>query len=243
MIKKLKCAIIDDEAFAIKLLEEQLALIPNLSIHKIFTNPIKALVEISQEDEIDILFLDIDMPELSGIDLAAKLVGKVRFIIFTTAYSQYALEAFGVYAFDYLLKPIEPIKLIDSVNRVLQNYRQPQQYSLSKNIFFIKGEFKGKYIGIKSDDIILFYTKEHYIMIETTTGQYRTNESLRHIEEKLVNDERFIRVHQSNIINMEKIQHVDGNTIYLSNKWKVPVSDFYKKKFMELLSKNLLNPR
>lgn len=242
--KKLKCAIIDDEEFAIKLLSEHIEIIQDLIIFKTFTNPLTALASICDADEIDILFLDIDMPNVSGIDLAAKLINKVKHVIFTTAHTEYALQAFGVNAGGYLLKPINPIRFIETVNRIIHIERKMDTNNKKNdNLFFIKGDLKGKFIGISPDEIILFYTSDHYIKIETTSSQYKTSDTMKNIEERLKDDLRFIRVHQSNIINTEKILHVDGNTVFLTNNWKVPVSEQYKKSLMAFISQKLLNPR
>ncbi|WP_025144431.1 LytR/AlgR family response regulator transcription factor [Pedobacter jeongneungensis] len=240
----LKCVIIDDEPFAIKLLSEQIDTLDYLTLYKTYTNPLTALAEIQEHEQIDILFVDIDMPQLSGIDLASKLSTKVSHIIFTTAYPQFALEAFGVHAADYLLKPIEPAKFIVCTNRILNlsvNKSQPQPLPNEK--IFIKGETKGKFIAINPSEIIIIYVQEHYIMIETHAARYRTTETLKNIEERLSTDRRFIRIHQSNIINMEKIVHVDGNTVYMEQKWKAPISENYKKKFMALIANKLLSPK
>nr|WP_199158818.1 LytTR family DNA-binding domain-containing protein [Pedobacter sp. ASV2] len=242
--KKLKCAIIDDEEFAIKLLIEHIEIIHDLIIFKTFTNPLIALANICDTDEIDILFLDIDMPSLSGIDLAAKLIHKVKHVIFTTAHTEYALQAFGVNACGYLLKPINPVRFIETVTRIINIERKNEtNRQKNDNLFFIKGDLKGKFIGISPDEIILFYTNDHHINIETTSSQYKTSDTMKNIEERLKDDERFIRVHQSNIINTEKIVHVDGNTVFLINNWKVPVSEQYKKSLMTFISQKLLNPK
>ncbi|WP_316805036.1 LytTR family DNA-binding domain-containing protein [Pedobacter nototheniae] len=245
MSKPLKCVIIDDEDFAVKLLSEYIEMIQELVIIKTFTNPLTALAEITYADEIDILFLDIDMPGLSGIDLATVLTNKIKHLIFTTGHDQYALQAFAVNAEGYLLKPINPLRFIETVKRILNKEEKKIDVVKKKkdNLFFIKGDVKGRFIGISPDEIILFYTNAHYITIETTSNQYQTNDTMKNIEERLKDDIRFIRVHQSNIINTEKIIQVDGNTVFLTNNWKVPVSEHYKKSFMNFISQKLLNPK
>jgi len=243
MTKKYNCIIIDDEAFAIRLLSELISNIPYLHISKTYDDPLKALSELSLWNEVDILFLDIDMPELSGIQLASKLSNNVKNIVFTTAYPQYALEAFGVYATDYLLKPIEAVRFIESVNNIVGKYDNALPAEQESNLVFIKGDLKGKYIRLNPDEIILIYTNEHYLQIVTHSKEYRTNETLKNIMLKLKNDTRFIRIHQSNAINIEQIILVEGNTVLLKNNWKVPISEHYKKDFMSLINKKLLNPR
>lgn len=237
-----KCIIIDDEPSAIELLSEYIKEIPALNIFKVYTNPISAIVEIKEEDEIDVALIDINMPEISGIELAFQILNKVKYIIFITGHPQYAIEAFGVHAFDYLLKPIRLSQFINCMNGVIKIINDRHYFRQTKH-FFIKGNVKGRFLAIKSDDIILIYTKAHYLIIETESGQFKTNETMKNIEDRLIMDCRFLRVHQSNIINLEKVVGVDGNTVHLVNQWTVPVSDFYKMSLQNIISRQLLNLR
>jgi len=237
-LHKINCAIVDDEPYAIELIRQQIKNLPQLVVTKTFSDPVAALAEISASDNIHILFLDIDMPELSGLDLALKLKNRVKHIVFVTAYPNFALEAFGVRADDYLLKPIEPFRFIESVQNILSG--EPSANLEDPNLF-IKGELKGKYLNIQVDEIILIYVKSHLMYIETINGQFKTNETLKHVEERLKTRKKFLRVHHSNIVNAERIVKVEGNMIYMQGKWEVPISDNYKKEFIELLETKMLN--
>ncbi|RDC55379.1 DNA-binding response regulator [Pedobacter chinensis] len=243
-IKTLSCIIVDDEAFSIELLSDRISSFKNLKIVKTFTNPLEALAEIGSATEIDILFIDIDMPDLSGLNLAEKVRHKVKYIIFTTAYPQFALEAFGVKAYDYLLKPIDNLKFIESIGRLITLANDSVSTANKKDDFiFIKGDLKGKYIKLMPEEIVLIYTRSHMVFIETTKGQFKTNDTIRNVESKLLpSDKRFLRVHQSNIINVDKILKIEGNTIYLDYKWEVPIGENYKKIVMEFVKEKLLNP-
>ena len=235
---KLKCAFVDDETFAIDLLTENIALIPDLVLVKSFTSPLKALTEISVADGIDILFLDIDMPELTGLDLANQLYTKVKYVIFVTAFVKYAFDAFEVRAYDYLLKPIEKLRFIATMQTILLK-EQKKTAPATSNLLFVKSNLKGKFNTVKLSDIILIYIDGHKLYLVTHSEKFETTETIKKMEERLANDPRFLRVHLANIINIEKIKSIEGNTIEMPNGYKVPVSDRYKSELMSLVTKGL----
>ena len=230
----LKCAIVDDESFAIDLLSDHIKLFPELSLVKTFTNPLTALLNIQRDDEIDILFLDIDMPEITGIELATRLRPHIKYLVFITAFSKYALEAFGVKANDYLLKPIEKKKFIDSMHSLL-TLESKEKKNRSTELIFVKSNIKGKFVSIKIGEIILIYVEGHKLFIITTNQCYETSDSLKNIGKKLSAEIRFLKVHNSNIINIEKIIKVEGNTIEMEGKYKVPVSENHKGQLMQAI--------
>lgn len=230
----LKCAIVDDESFAIELLAENIKIFPELELVKTFTDPISALLEIRRAGDIDILFLDIDMPGLTGLELATKLRPYVKYLIFTTAFSKFALEAFGVKANDYLLKPIERRLFIESIQNLLSlgfDRPQPQQSEL----LFVKSNVKGKFVAIRLSEIVLIYVEGHKLFIVTPNQRYETADSLKNIGNRLSQDTKFLKVHNSNMINLEKIIKIEGNTIEMEGKYKVPISENYKAKLMHII--------
>lgn len=236
----LKCAIVDDEPFAIELIFNHLSFFSNIEIIATYSNPLLALAELKGFRDVDLLFLDIDMPEISGIDLAKKLQNDIEHIIFTTAHAQYALQAFGVKAYDYLLKPIESSKLIETVGELMGRKLKVSK-SLDLNFFFIKGDVKGKYLKIDLEDIITIYTKNHQVFIATTDEIiHKVNDTMQNVETRLKFDRRFFRVHNSNLINLDKIVKIEGNTIYLWNKWEIPIGESFKRPFLDLINSRLL---
>lgn len=230
----LKCAIVDDENFAIELLSDHIKLFPELTLVKTFTNPVSALLNIQQDDEIDILFLDIDMPEITGLDLAKKLRSHVKYIIFTTAFSKYALEAFGVKANDYILKPIDKKSFIESIQTIIVAETKKTS-DRPTELLFVKSNIKGKFVSIRLGDIILIYVEGHKLFIVTAEQSYETSDSLKNIGVKLSKDTRFLKVHNSNIINLDKIIKIEGNTIEMAGKYKVPVSDNRKAQLLQAI--------
>lgn len=233
----MNCAIVDDEVFSIELLADKIKLFPNLTLVKKFTDPTVALLEINDEDGIDILFLNISMPRLTGLELGAKLRQKVRYLIFTSNSSKYAIEAFDIRAHDYLLKPIKKTRFIICIQSILlieQNkYKAP-----NTDLLFVKSNLKGKFISIKLNEVILIYVEGHKLFIITKNQVYETSESLKNIENRLSNVPKFLRVHNSNMINIEKIIKIEGNTIDMSGNYKVPVSESYKSTLMNVIGIN-----
>jgi two-component system LytT family response regulator len=230
----LNCVIVDDEGYAIELLIEHINLFPELRVIKTFTDPTKALLEISIKDNIDILFLDIDMPTITGLELGRKLRDKTKFLIYTTAHSEYAIHAFGIKAQDYLLKPIDKVRFIDSIQSVFSSVQSTSKPQLP-GLLFIKSKLKGKFLSVKLVEVILIYVEGHKLFIVTRGELYETAESLKNIEHKLQGDSRFMRVHNSNLVNLDKIIKIEGNTIEMEGKYKVPVSEFHKPKLLQII--------
>lgn len=243
MLKEsIRCVVIDDEDYAISLLLEQIKKLPYLEVLKTYSDPIVALAEIRKEDRIDILFLDIDMPELSGIDLASKIRAKVGQIIFTTAYPQYAVQAFEVKAYNYLLKPVDPVKFIEVMNDFYEEFKRlkivpaPTQH----DVLFIKPGGKGKFEGIRLDEIILIQAEHNHIKIITSSTIYTTLESMKNISEYLADDPRFIRIHKTYIINNSKILSLEGNTVKLLRNYSALISGQYREEFMAFIGSRII---
>jgi len=236
----LKCVIIDDEQHAIDLLTDYVAELPSLSLYKTFRSPLLALDNISAEDDIDIVFLDINMPGISGIELARSLRNKTKKLIFITAHSQYALDAFDVRADHYLLKPIRLNKFADMVaeiasSLVVSKPAAAAETALPADFFFIKGDEKSK-IRINIGDIVLVEGLKNYITIYTKNEKFTTYLTMTEVEQALEADGRFMRVHKSFIIKMEEIRKITGNTIYLNNEKEIILGGSYKDMFNAYLS-------
>lgn len=222
-MKTIKCLIIDDEELARILLKTYVDKINFLELVGSFESPIDAM-QVLKDDAIDIVFLDIQMPDLKGTDFAKMIDSKTK-IIFTTAYSEYALEGFDLNALDYLLKPITFERFSQAINKI--NVETPNV----ENTIIIKSGYdlhKLKYDQInyiKSDnEYVVFYTNDKKIMSHQTLKS----------TEKLLPPSTFIRVHRSYIVNKEKVTSLKGRELYISDK-KIPVSDRYYSKVKEQL--------
>ena len=251
---KLTCAIIDDEPLAISLLESYVNKTPFLSLAGKYNSAVNALPILSKEP-VDLLFLDIQMPELNGMEFSRILEGDTR-IIFTTAFSQYALDSYKVNALDYLLKPISYPDFLKSANKALQWYellREGQSHpettdpgvSNSRTAhtiesIFIKTEYKLMQIELRK--ILYIEGLKDYVKIyvEDEPRPILSLMSMKSLEDMLPTD-RFIRVHRSFIVQPEKIKVIERNRIVFGKEY-IPISDNYKQKFMEFLAQRALLP-
>ena len=251
---KLTCAIIDDEPLAISLLESYVNKTPFLSLAGKYNSAVNALPILSKEP-VDLLFLDIQMPELNGMEFSRILEGDTR-IIFTTAFSQYALDSYKVNALDYLLKPISYPDFLKSANKALQWYellREGQSHPETTapgtgssrtahtiESIFIKTEYKLMQIELRK--ILYIEGLKDYVKIyvEDEPRPILSLMSMKSLEDMLPTD-RFIRVHRSFSVQPEKIKVIERNRIVFGKEY-IPISDNYKQKFMEFLAQRALLP-
>lgn len=219
-----KCIAIDDEPLALTILQEYVLKIPFLEMIKTFTNPTEAGLYI-QNEKPDILFLDIQMPEIKGIDFIKALVYK-PIIILTTAYSEYALEGYNLDAVDYLLKPIPFERFLQAINKATRLIDQRTHSSLSgeKKYIFVKSGYKS--VKINLDNILYIEGLKEYVIIYTNEQKVLKLESLKNLELLLPKNE-FIRVHKSYIVNINHVKAYYGNILEVNNK-KIPVGRVFK---------------
>lgn len=236
----IRCVVVDDEPLAISVLEGYINQTPFLELAEKFTNPVKAYHFLS-ENEIDLLFVDIQMPDLSGLDMIATLEKK-PLLIFTTAYSEYAIEGFRVNAIDYLLKPIDYPDFLKAVTKAKDWIYSKQAEKLNvksnKDFLFIKSEYK--IIRINFKDIKYIQGMNEYVKIHLATGKpIMSLLSLKSLEAQLP-ETMFMRVHKSYIVNLQKINIIERNEIVYDDGTIIPVSQQYKAKFQDFLDKNFM---
>ncbi len=246
---KLTCAIIDDEPLAIRLLESYVLKTAFLELKGTYNSAVNALPELTR-NPVDLLFLDIQMPELNGMEFSQILETDTR-IIFTTAFSQYALDSYKVNALDYLLKPIRYTDFLKAAQKALQWFeltkknqnREEVQTKASSSVesIFIKTEYKLVQIELKR--ILYIEGLKDYvkIYIENETHPILSLMSMKSMEEQLP-DDRFIRVHRSFIVQPEKIKIIERNRIVFGKEY-IPISDNYKARFIEFLAQRSLLPK
>lgn len=221
------CYIIDDELHCIDGLKKYIEKTPELILLKAFQNPLLALTELRKGEEPDFIFLDIDMPELSGLAFA-DLISKNIQIIFTTGHTKYAIDGFEKEAVDFLLKPYSFEKFLKAVSRVKARkvVALPSKNHELKSIFINPG-VKGKVVQIFLTDLICIEAKDHFIGINTRTETIHSKMSLTEFMEKLT-QENFIKVHRSFIINIDFIKSIAHNEILLNTNLLIPLSVTYK---------------
>ncbi len=237
----IRCIAIDDEPLALKQIADYIRKTPFLELAGLCESALQAL-ELLEKTPVDLMFVDVNMPDLSGMDFV-KTLEDPRFIVFVTAYSEYALEGFRVDAIDYLLKPISYSDFLRSANKVktwfdaLQN--KPAEITSNKNFLFIKSEYK--ILRINFDDINYIEAMSEYIRIHLVNSKpVMTQLSMKSIEDQLP-DDRFMRVHRSFIINLSKISVIERNRIIFDGTVYIPVSDQYKSKFQNYIDQNFLS--
>ena len=228
----LNCIIIDDEPLAIDLLKDYVSKTQFLELLESFTNPIEAMHFVNDND-VDLILLDIQMPELTGIQFMKIMQDKSNFIL-TTAYDKFALEGYEYDVIDFLLKPItferfmvaankakdRLVNLSDSINKESQ---EPKDY------IFVKSEYKIQKVDLS--DILYLEGMGDYINIQRSSGKLLTLENIKSFHERLPNS-RFLRVHKSYIISLEKIDFIERNRVKIGNKL-IPISNTYQKEFWE----------
>jgi two-component system, LytTR family, response regulator LytT len=236
----IRCLAIDDEPLALKQIADYIRKTPFLELAGLCESALQASA-LLEKNVVDLMFVDINMPDLSGMDFVKSLESPPM-IIFVTAYGEHALEGFRVDAIDYLLKPISYADFLKSANKARTWYeaqtRKPAEVSSNKDFLFIKSEYK--ILRINFDDIKYIEAMSEYIRIHLISSKpVMTQLSMKGIEEKLPED-RFMRVHRSYIINLSKISVIERNRIVFDGSTYIPVSEQYKVRFQEYIDKNFL---
>lgn len=229
----LSAAIIDDEPLARECMENYVNEVGFLTLSGMGNNPLD-LVQLMNSRPVDLVFLDIQMPVMNGIDFL-KTVRNLPMVIITTAYPSYALEGFQLDVMDYLVKPITFDRFLKSVNKA-RDYQQLQarasgsiDKATTNDYFFIKCGFRFEKICF--DDILYIEALQNYVNIYTAKGKFMTLLSLKHVAENL-DGKRFIRVHKSYVVSVSAIQAIENNEIYI-DKTRIPISRQYRDLVME----------
>jgi len=211
-MKRIKCIVVDDEPLAVSLLGSYVEKIPFFELVFSTENPIEAL-EYIRKNEADLIFLDIQMPELSGINFM-KIVGDKLKYILTTAYSEYALEGYEHNVIDYLLKPITFDRFQKSALKAQERF--PNE--------------------INFDEILYVESIKDYVSIKTDNQEYIVLDTLKSLENQL--PENFARVHKSFILNLDKIEKIDVRNVFLNSGKEIPIGETYKSEFFQKLKKS-----
>jgi len=243
-----KTLIIDDEPLALDVLEAYIAKIPELELVGRCANAVEAN-DMLRKQPVDLIFLDIQMPQITGIEFIKALQDPPMFI-FTTAYSNYALEGYELNAVDYLLKPISFERFMKAINKVLSQYElrhreaipadQGQPPADGEDFFFVKAD--KKLVRIKYDEILYIEGLKDYVIIRLEQGRVVTLQTMKSLEDKLPAD-KFMRIHRSYIVSIDKIHAVDGTSVDVFEKGVVkqlPIGKNYRDEILEMVNKNKL---
>jgi len=234
-MKNIRCVILDDEPMAVTLLSKYVEKIPYLELVKATTNPFEVLDLVAQTS-IDILFLDIQMPELTGLQMMEMLGNKTKFVV-TSAYSEYALKGYEHNVIDYLLKPISFERFYTCSQKVEQVFKEKtvavefvtKSDEKADDFIFVKTD--GKLVKIKLTDLILIEGLKDYLCLHLKSEKLIVLDLMKEFENKLpISD--FMRIHKSYIIRLDQIETIERNRIFIQDKI-IPVGDTYKSKFNE----------
>jgi DNA-binding LytR/AlgR family response regulator len=235
------CIIVDDEQHAIDVLEHYIKQIPSLQLLASFTNPLQALQSLNNE-KVDLLFLDIQMPEISGLDFIRAIRGRSK-VILTTAYSEFVSEGFELEVEDYLLKPIPFPRFLKAIQRLQSPSSSLGASAADTTIddyFFVKTELKGKMLRINFSDIDYIESMKNYVAIHHNGIKTMALLTMKDLEERLP-AAWFLRIHRSFIIAVDKITAIEGNTVLLRNvKEGILLGDTYRPAFLEKMRGKIL---
>ena len=237
----IKCLLIDDEPLALDVLEGYVNAIPFLKLVARCTSAIAAM-EVMEDQDIDLIFSDIQMPNLSGMEFSKMIVNKGAKIIFTTAFEEYALEGYKVNAIDYLLKPINYPEFFSAANKaklqLLNTSGSAETTTYQVDYIFVKSDYKLIKIDLK--DLIYIEGLKDYVKYYTVHSEkpIMSLKSMKSLEEEL-SGKNFMRVHRSFMVNLKKITIVERSRIIFGEKY-IPVSEKYKENFQKFIDADFL---
>jgi DNA-binding LytR/AlgR family response regulator len=236
----MKCIIVDDEPLAIEILESYVSKIEQLKLEATFRNAVSAFTFL-QQNSVDLMFLDIQMPKLSGIDFLKSLKNPPK-VIFTTAFRDYAIEGFELEVADYLLKPIPFERFLKAVGKVLHQpgaaaHAFPTTAKAEPSDDFVYFKVDKKMVKTRMDDILYIESVKDYVKVRTADKEIVTQQKISYLEESLPKDQ-FLRIHRSFIINRSRIDAYSATDVEIG-KFHIPIGRNYKNDVIRVLSKNV----
>ncbi|NOZ45946.1 MAG: response regulator transcription factor [Chlorobi bacterium] len=232
----MNCIIIDDDPMSRKVLEDLINRTDFLTLTNSYSNAIEAMNAFQGENEINLIFLDVEMPEMSGLDFLKTLENPPQIII-VSGEEKYALEAFEYEVVDYLLKPVTITRFYKSVNKAYKRYTEKNQIEEVNNEIFIKKK-NATLVRLSYDDILWVEALENYVIVSSFDDKYTIHFTMKAITQKLP-QKRFKRVHRSYIVNISKISVIEDNSVVIKTKTGskiIPIGKSYKERLMEDLN-------
>lgn len=234
---KLKCVIVDDEPLAIEVIESHIEKLDDVEVVAKCNNALSAF-EVVQKQQVDVLFLDIQMPKLTGIDFLKSLQNPPK-VIFTTAYRDYAIESYELNAVDYLLKPISFDRFLKAIGKVYSTNKLPEATPTveinSQNDDFIYLKADKKMVKVMLNDLLYIESLKDYVRIKTPTKAVVTHQKISYLQEKLPESD-FIRVHRSYIVSLSKVDSYSATMVEVAGH-EIPIGRNYKNQVLAVLSK------
>lgn len=238
--------IVDDEPLALDVLETYITKLPEFKLAGRCANAIEAN-DFLRKNQVDLIFLDIQMPQVSGVEFL-KTLTKPPMVIFTTAFSNYAVEGYELNAIDYLLKPISFERFMKAANKAIERHESGRRDESSEEtsagegveFFFVKAD--KKLVKVKYDEILYIEGLKDYVIIRLENGRVVTLQTMKSLEDKLPLS-RFKRIHRSYIVSLDKIHAIDGTSVDVYEKGvikQLPIGKNYRDEILELVNKNKL---
>jgi two-component system LytT family response regulator len=221
----MNCLVVDDNIIALTVMKKLISMASGLTVVGECADALTAYEQL-QTNTVDLLFLDIEMPDMSGIDLVKSLGDKRPMVIFTTSTTDYAAEAFDLNVVDFLIKPVTPARFLIAVEKAKRMLVTKSLNQTDKDDEFVFIRDSNIVRRLKVNDILYMEAKGDYVRINIADGDYSIHSSLKSVEEKLSKN-IFVRVHRSFIVNVSKIDTIEGGTLIVNRKI-VPVSDAYR---------------
>lgn len=240
----IKCLVVDDEQPAVDIIAAYVQQVPYLQLVATTTSPLKG-IQIMQEQKIDLVFLDIQMPEVTGIDFV-KAIGNRCKVVFVTAYNQYAIEGFDLDVVDYLLKPVSFARFLKTAQKVKDTVEPAKLYhpaaASSMDFIMVHGDSKGKLIKIELDEIDYIEGMGNYVAFFCGARKTLSLMNMKDLEDSLPKD-RFMRVHKSFIVSVTKIAGVEGNIILIKQnpKAQISIGKAYRDVFLEAMKARMVS--
>ncbi|HYE54408.1 MAG TPA: LytTR family DNA-binding domain-containing protein [Chitinophagaceae bacterium] len=231
---KIRCIVTDDEPMARKGLQGYIARIDFLELVAVCENAMELNTMLKQQPA-DLLFLDIEMPYVTGIDLLKSLPAPPK-VIFTTAYDKYAIQGFELEVLDYLLKPISFERFLKAANKAYEHLSRNVHAQTEQDHLFVKAD--NKLEKVRFDEILFIEAMENYIGIYTEEKKIITHSTLKALQEKLP-QQRFIQPHKSYLVAINKINSIEGNILHIGH-YQVPISKYQKEEVLEKIVNNAL---
>jgi DNA-binding LytR/AlgR family response regulator len=227
----MNCVIIDDDKLSRKVVESYIDRTEFLTFGASYPSAIEAINNIKKNEPVDLIFLDIEMPEMSGMEFLNSLTTTPQIIIISSK-EQYALEAFEYDVTDYLLKPISYSRFFKAVNKAYKRYKNSASFVQEKSEIFIKSN--SSLVRLNYDDILWIEALENYVVVNTYNEKYTIHFTMKAIEEKMP-AARFSRIHRSYIVNLSKIEMIEDNSVVIDTEGgskSIPIGKSYRDKLM-----------
>jgi len=240
---KLRCIIVDDDIHSINGLKSYINILPQLELTHIFTDPLEALSEISSIKSVDIIFMDVDMPLINGIELSKAIRHKTDKLIFTTSHGKYAVDAFEIRANDFLLKPYTLARFAETINRLFPKNEIAKNIDVTvrDDYFFVRNKNeRNNLVRIRYVDIISVESLQNYIRISTLNESVVTYISLSEMRIILKDHPDFIQIHRSFIISQNYISKIEGNMIIMTDGTELTIGKHYRDSVMDFIKEKTI---